>query len=187
MDTKPATETASTSSPDAATARQMLGRRRLLGRALVAPALATVCTGSAFGSPAALRSATCLAKSQALLTDPPAAIFGADSFIRVNVYTLDSNRYVRRADLVSVGKGADSFLVPGNPNDPDEYIQIDTATGQLGVVLTPRPPVPALSPGSGVLVRFDQDGFVVGTGGGYGGAPGAITSMMCWASVLAAP
>jgi len=185
MDAKPATETASTSSPDAATARQMLGRRRLLGRALVAPALATVCTGSAFGSPS-LRSATCLAKSQGVLTDPSAAIFGADSFVRVNVYTLASNRYVKRADLVSVGKGA-GFLVPGNPSDPDEYIQIDTVTGQLGVVLTPRPPVPALSPGSGVLVRFDQDGFVVGTGGGYGGAPGAITSMMCWASVLATP
>jgi len=170
-----------------------LARRRLVGKALAAPALATVCTGSAFGVPVpGMISATCIRRAQEL-PEPMAVPFKNDTiWIRVPTFRLEIGSttgpptfvtLVMRDSVTALGRG-ESFVFP-LPGVPRDYLLLD-GDGRLGA---PYPVVDtALLVGYfPVLVRFDALGFVTGTGTIIDRGFGAIASAACLASLAPIP
>jgi hypothetical protein len=90
------------------TTPDVLARRRFVRGVFAAPAVMTVCSGSAYGADP-LVSATCLVKGQSG-ADPMVDPFwtGAESptYLRVTVYEQAGVRYVRYGDLTAIGAKA---------------------------------------------------------------------------------
>lgn len=161
-------------------------RRRFVRGVFAAPAVMTVCSGSAFGADP-MASATCLVKGQGG-TDPLVDPFwtGAESptYLRVTVYEQGGVRYIRYGDLTAIG--ARGVTIPVTSPGLDDFIPLDE-NGALDpnkpVLQTHRTTAAApTATNTGVVVRIDGSGFVVGTGRGSG-TPGALVSMTCWMSV----
>jgi hypothetical protein len=161
--------------------RDMLARRRFVRGVFAAPAIMTVCSGSAH---AAAVSATCLQKGQPPAPEPSADPFwsGAETptWLRAPVYEQGGVKYVSYGDLNVIGRGTAPPVPMASPAD---YLEINADGALTGNVLVSPKPAPASSPtNSAVLVRIDGGGYVVGTGRGFG-TQGALISMTCWMSV----
>ena len=177
--------------PDLLKPQPTSARRRLMRGALSAPALMTVCSGSAFAQASNMR---CLANA-ANATTPPAAwgTAGTDTFLRVRLYLVttleDCNPagnncttvykfYVKGSDLGSMARG------PGMPSNT-QYIQINpTSYATIGSpvnAITAPPTIRSQAYADQyVALRIDATGQIVGIGSvGQGGMVG----MSCWNSV----
>lgn len=183
-------------------------RRRLIRGAFSAPALMTICSGSAFAQASNMR---CLSNAANAVT-PPAAwgTTSPDTFLRVRLWRVTTRTcnqgggncdpdvntfYVRGSDLSMYSRAA------GMPTDA-QYLQIHPTT-----FVTSGPPVspPPASVTSGtnpprtttiisegsqnnpyVAVRFNSTGVIVGVGpSGSGG--GGMVGTSCWTSAFPAP
>jgi hypothetical protein len=160
-----------------------LARRRFVRGVFAAPAVMTVCSGSAYGADP-LTSATCLVKGQTGLdpmVDPFWTGTETPTYLRVTVYEQGGIRYVRYGDLGAIGaKGVTSPVPSAGVND---FLELDANGALTGNVLPTHANTGAPSAtSSAVVVRIDGGGFVVGTGRGSG-TQGALVSMTCWMSV----
>jgi hypothetical protein len=160
-------------------------RRRLIRGALAAPAVMTVCSGSAFAAASNMR---CLANATApgneitvtvYTSNDPAAL---DGFVRVRLYTKGSSNgakyYLRGSDLganVASGSG-----LPGTGEWQEFDLKAGSATENrlVGDKLTSQPGGTALSD-KYAGVRFNANGEISGVGdSGSGSALGTS----CWNS-----
>ena len=179
--------------PDLPDPPKTAARRRLIRGALSAPALMTVCSGSAFAQASNMR---CLANAANAAT-PPAAwgttAADADTFLRVRLYLVTTREncdsagdnctevkkcYVKGSDL---GTMARSSGMPSNT----QYLQINpTSYATIGspVDLITAPPTIGSQAyvSQYVALRIDATGQIVGIGSvGQGGMVG----LSCWNSV----
>ena len=186
--------------PDLPDLPKTAARRRLIRGALSAPALMTVCSGSAFAQASNMR---CLANAAAATT-PPAAwgTNSADAFLRVRLYMVTTRRcndttsaceadvqthYIKGADLSMYTR---SSAMPSNL----QYLKIDPVTyTTVGSPISP-PISPSINNGHTttivseayvnqyVAVRFDSTGMIVGVGVPGTGGQGGMVGASCWAS-----
>ena len=177
--------------PDLPNPQPTSARRRLMRGALSAPALMTVCSGSAFAQASNMR---CLANA-AGATTPPAAwgTTSTDTFLRVQLWrvtTLENCNnggnncdrvikfYVKGSDLGTMARGA------GMPSS-SQYLQINpTSYATIGAPVNAITAPPAIESqvyvSQYVALRIDATGQIVGIGSvGQGGMVG----MSCWNSV----
>ena len=186
--------------PDLPKPQPTSARRRLIRGALSAPALMTVCSGSAFAQASNMR---CLANA-ANATTPPAdwGITKPDTFLRVRLYKVTTrrcNNANKSCDPVvdtHYIKGADLSLYvrdTGMPNNT-QYLQINPTT--YVTVGSPVAPPLATSTTNGftttivsedyvnqyVAVRFNSSGVIVGVGVPGSGGQGGMVGTSCWAS-----
>lgn len=190
--------------PDLPNPQKTSARRRLIRGAFSAPALMTVCTGSAFAQASNLR---CLANAANATTAPAAwSTTGADSFLRVRLYRVrvcvnfeangttcknvndpanyQDRFYIKGSDLSSYTRGA------GMPSNT-QYLQIsNTAFTPIGA---PVPPIAAPTSiisevyvDQYVAVRFNASGMLVGIGPNGPGDSGMV-GISCWTSAFPRP
>ena len=177
--------------PDLLNPQPPSARRRLIRGALSAPALMTVCSGSAFAQASNMR---CLANAANAAT-PPAAwgTTGTDTFLRVPLYKVETLEkcnpvgknceavqkfYVKGSDLGSMARG------PGMPSNT-QYLRIDPSSyATIGSPVDPITAPPTIGSqayvSQYVALRTDATGQIVGIGSvGQGGMVG----MSCWTSL----
>jgi hypothetical protein len=160
----------------------------LLRGAVAAPALMTVCSGSAAATASNLR---CLVNANNMPNPAPAGVTQADTFTRVRLFkrkvctitsgcTTSEDRFYILGDdlrlLTSRGSG-----MPG----PGQAIRINPSSYQtIGSPGALPAPAQAHDPGGYVnqwaAVRFDSTGKVVGLGDS---TQGGMVGSSCWASV----
>ena len=190
--------------PDLPKPQPTSARRRLIRGALSAPALMTVCSGSAFAQASKMR---CLANA-ANATTPPAAwgTTAPDTFLRVQLYKVTTRRCNNADNNCAVVdthyiKGADLSLYTRSAAMPNntQYLQINPGT--YVTIGSPVNPPPATSTDKGftttivsegyvnqyVAVRFDSSGVIVGVGVPGSGGQGGMVGMSCWASFSPPP
>ncbi len=145
-------------------------RRKLLRGVFAAPALMTVCSGSAF---AAASNFNCISKTS---TEPlPALTEGATevgTWMRTLVYTKNSKNYVKGAEVASQ-----------TPLSTTHYRLTAAPNYNLNVDQTSLPNLNALQPTNPkiwVLVRYDEAGVAIGFGSQQAGSYPVGTS--CWSS-----
>lgn len=172
-------------------------RRRLIRGALSAPALMTVCSGSAFAQASNMR---CLANA-ANATTPPAewGTTRTDLFLRVRLFLVRTTEncndtgkgkkctsverfYVKGSDLGSIARSS------GMPTTT-QYLQINPANyATIGSPVSPIVNPPGAPPiiefqdyvNQYAALRIDSTGRIVGIGSvGQGGMVG----MSCWTSL----
>ena len=182
--------------PDLPNPQPPSARRRLIRGVLSAPALMTVCSGSAFAQASNMR---CLANA-ANATTPPST-WGttlADAFLRVQLYKVTTRKcnnggscaadveayYIKGYDLRMYTRSA------AMPTD-SQYLKIDPAT-----YVTVGSPIsfPLVDNGKTtsivsetlvnqyVAVRFDSTGTIVGVGVPGTSGQGGMVGTSCWAS-----
>lgn len=174
-------------------------RRRLIRGALSAPALMTVCSGSAFAQASNMR---CLANA-ANATTPPAAwgTTSPDTFLRVQLYKVTTRRCNSQGNNCSIIdtyyiKGADLSLYARDATMPNnnQYLQINPVT-YVAERSPVNPPLATLTTNGFtttlvsegyvnqyVAVRFDSSGMIVGVGVPGSGGQGGMVGTSCWAS-----
>ena len=186
--------------PDLPNPQPPSARRRLIRGVLSAPALMTVCSGSAFAQASNMR---CLANA-ANATTPPAdwGRTAPDTYLRVRLYkvkTRTCNNGNNNCD-VDVNtfyiKGADLSMYQRSASMPTniQYLQINPTT--YVTIGGPVSPPPATSTANGrttiivsedyvnqyVAVRFDSTGVIVGVGVPGSAGQGGMVGTSCWAS-----
>lgn len=176
-------------------------RRRLIRGAFSAPALMTVCTGSAFAQASNLR---CLANAANHTGTPPAAWgitttnVGGDSFLRARLWKVTTRTcttatppvctdratfYVKGSDLSGYSGGA-SIL------SNTQYLEINPGTYVTAASPVNPPGAPTVIVGTPgyvnqyVAVRFNASGMLVGVGPGN---TGGMVGMSCWTSAFPRP
>ena len=174
-------------------------RRRLIRGALSAPALMTVCSGSAFAQASNMR---CLANA-ANATTPPAAwgTTSPDTFLRVQLYKVTTSQCNSQSNNCSIVdtryiKGADLSLYARNAAMPNnnQYLQINPVT-YVTIESPVNPPLATFTTNDFtttlisegyvnqyVAVRFDSSGMIVGVGVPGSGGQGGMVGTSCWAS-----
>ena len=183
--------------PDLPNPQPPSARRRLIRGALVAPALMTVCSGSAFAQASNMR---CLANA-ANATTPPSdwGKIAPDTFLRVRLCKVKTMRceigggncaaavqahYIKGVDLSMYTRSA---AMPTN----SQYLKIDP-----GTYVTAGPPTTFPLTDNGhvttivkedyvdqyVAVRFDSTGTIVGVGVPGTSGQGGMVGTSCWAS-----
>jgi len=184
--------------PDLPNPQKASARRRLIRGALSAPALMTVCAGSAFAAASNLR---CLANA-AGATTPPAAwgTTGGDTYLRVQLYRVitctttapstvcvaqPALHYIRGNDLNMYVRG------PGMPNN-SQYLQIDPVSYVTIGLPVPNVVAPPTITSEGlvgqyVAIRFNSSGVIVGIGVPGSGGQGGMVGMSCWLSAFPRP
>lgn len=157
-------------------------RRKLVRGLFAAPALMTVCTGSAFAAQSSLR---CLAQHVASNTSITPKVGGLDTWTRVQLHkATDGKYYVSGTQLSTVFVNSNSFYPAVGT-----WLEIDVTTGAVvaGTYGTPNTTMP---PGATltytglqyVVVRFDATGSVTGVGTA---GTGANVGASCWNSFKA--
>ena len=177
--------------PDPSTKLKTSARRRLIRGAFSAPALMTVCSGSAFAQASNMR---CLANAANAAT-PPAAwgTTSSDTFLRVRLWLVKTREncnpsgnncttvdkfYVKGADLGTNARGA------GMPTST-QYLQINpssyaTVGSPVNAVVAPPTIQSEAYVNQFVALRIDSTGRIVGVGSvGQGGMVGNS----CWTSL----
>ncbi|MEO5698676.1 MAG: hypothetical protein ABIQ60_16265 [Burkholderiaceae bacterium] len=154
-------------------------RRRLIRGAFSAPAVLTLCSGSAF---AALSNQRCVA-NQVNGTRTYPDVGPADTWVRVQRYKLNGNKfYVRGQDIVAL-RGTSTTI--------SSYItatQWQEATSPYAILSGPPGNgnnTPQVDTGNFVAVRVNADGNIVGIVGDGTGSTSAVANS-CWASFTAA-
>ena len=144
-------------------------RRRLIRGVALAPAIMTVCSGSAFANASNLR---CFRNANASPVLPvPGVITGTDGFVRVALHQVTNpdfsiSYFVRGIDFGAI---------------ESDWRQFDIVTNTVGSI------VPSISPvlsNKYAVVRFDGAGQPVGVGAGTGGS---AIGASCWASLHPGP
>lgn len=158
--------------------QQQAARRKLVRGVFAAPALMTVCSGSALASQSSLR---CLAKHVHDNTNVTPKVGSLDNWTRVQLHrATDGKFYVSGTHVQSVFANSNSWYPAAGT-----WLQIDTATGApVGSALTTMPSgcTHTYSTPQYVVVRFDTAGNV--TGVGTAGA-GSNVGASCWNSFKA--
>ena len=158
-------------------------RRKLVRGLFAAPALMTVCTGSAFAAQSSLR---CLAQHVASNTSIiPKVREGLDAWTRVQLHkATDGKYYVSGTQLTIVFVNSNSFYPAMGT-----WLELKVTTGNVvpGTYGTPNPTMPpgatlSYTPPRYVVVRFDNAGNVTGVGTA---GNGANVGMSCWNSFKA--
>ena len=185
--------------PDLPNPQPPSARRRLIRGVLSAPALMTVCSGSAFAQASNMR---CLANA-ANATTPPAdwGKDAPDKFLRVRLFKVTTrqcdNKNVCNADVhTHYIKGADLSMYKRSATMPNntQYLQINAAN--YTTATSPVNPPPATSKNGNdtttivsqdydskyVAVRFDSTGMIVGVGVPSSVGQGGMVGTSCWAS-----
>ena len=167
-------------SPQDSPSQPQASRRRLVRGVFAAPALLTVCSGSAMASQS---SRQCLARHVADNTNiTPKVSNSLDTWTRVRLHkATDGKYYVSGTELKAVFANSNSWW----PN-PGTWLGINATTGALvsGTYSTPQTATPSgatliYSPVKYVVVRFDNAGKVTGVGTA---GTGANVGASCWNS-----
>jgi hypothetical protein len=165
-------------SPQERPNQQQAARRKLVRGVFAAPALMTVCSGSALASQSSMR---CLARHVHDNTNVTPKVGSLDNWTRVQLHrAADGKFYVSGSHVASVFTTSNSVYPAVGT-----WLQIDTATGApVGSVLTTMPSgcTHANHTPKYVVVRFDTAGNV--TGVGTAGA-GSNVGASCWNSFKA--
>lgn len=151
-------------------------RRKLVRGVFAAPAIMTVCSGSAFAAASGLR---CIAnQANSPLTEP---VTGAtDTWLRVQLYSQGGKYYVRGSDIGAFKRSANSVYLSSN-----QWQAFDISTNTAGAITTNPPGNPQPSnPPKYVAVRVDASGNIVGVGATGSGSAVAGT---CWNSFAMMP
>ena len=160
-------------------------RRKLVRGLFAAPALMTVCTGSAFAAQSSLR---CLAQHVASNTDITPKVGGLDTWTRVQLHQtgqgFNLKYYISGSQLAAVFTNSNSVYPAVGT-----WLEINVSTGAVapGIYGTPNPTMPpgatlAYTPPQYVVVRFDNTGNVTGVGTA---GTGANVGASCWNSFKA--
>ena len=183
--------------PDLPNPQPPSARRRLIRGVLSAPALMTVCSGSAFAQASNMR---CLANA-ATATTPPST-WGttlADAFLRVQLYKVTTRKcnngdnkceadveafYVRGYDLRMYTRSATMPTDSQYLNiHPSTYVTSGspitfpfTVNGRTTSFISETPVIQY------VAVRFDSTGTIVGVGVPGTSGQGGMVGTSCWAS-----
>lgn len=154
-------------------------RRRLLRGGFAAPAVLTLCSGSALAASSSLR---CVATQAATPATAPVSS-STDSWVRVQLWTKGSsnNYFVKGADLVALkppSTSTTSYL------GATQWQAFDVTNNTAGAIEGPRSGMQLSSPAKYAAIRVDANGNIVGIGSTGGGTAIAGT---CWLSFVIAP
>lgn len=156
-------------------------RRRLIRGAFAAPAIMTVCSGSALAGSSSLRCVAHQANTPVtVLSLPDSSTVG---WMRVQLYTQGSGStyYVKGSAIVALKAPGTSTAYMGLSDWQPFNINNSTA----GTVNSASPSNPQLSsPAKYAAIRVDAGGNIVGVGATGGGTAIAGT---CWTSFTLAP
>lgn len=153
-------------------------RRRLIRGVFAAPAIMTVCSGSALAASSNLRCIAHQAGTGQMVAVAPTT----DAWVRVQLWThgASDNKY-----FVS---GADVAALQPPPTAPyissTAWQEFDIKTNTAGKVDGSSSGKQRSTPARWAAIRVDASGKIVGVGNGPGGAAIAGT---CWMSIVAAP
>jgi hypothetical protein len=166
-------------SPQERPNQQQAARRKLVRGVFAAPALMTVCSGSALASQSSIR---CLARHVSDNTNVMPKVGSLDNWTRVQLHKAsDGKFYVSGSHVASV------FTTSNNVYPAvGTWLQINGASGaKVGSPSTVIPAGSTLSYPSPkyVVVRFDTAGNV--TGVGLNGGTGSNVGASCWNSFKA--
>lgn len=169
-------------SPPESPSQPQAARRKLVRGVFAAPAILTVCSGSALASQSSLR---CLATHVADNTSVTPKVGALDSWTRVQLHkATDGKYYVSGTQLSTVFPNSNGWW----PN-PGTWLGINATTGAVltGTYSTPQTTMPpgatlSYSPAKYVVVRFDNTGKVTGVGTA---GTGANVGQSCWNSFKA--
>jgi len=166
-------------SPQERPNQQQAARRKLVRGVFAAPALMTVCSGSALASQSSIR---CLARHVSDNTNVMPKVGSLDNWTRVQLHkAADGKFYVSGTHVASVFTTSNSVYPAVGT-----WLQINGAAGAtVGLPTTVMPPGSTLSYPSPkyVVVRFDTAGNV--TGVGLNGGTGSNVGASCWNSFKA--
>lgn len=160
---------------------QPMARRKIVRGLFAAPALMTVCTGSAFAAQSSLR---CLATHVTNNTSALPKVGGLDTWTRVQLHkATDSKYYVSGSQLAAVFVNSNS-VYPAVGTWLGIKADGTVATGTYSTPQTTMPPGATLTYTSPqyVVVRFDNMGSVTGVGTA---GTGANVGASCWTSFKA--
>lgn len=172
-------------SPVETPTQKQAARRKLVRGVFAAPALMTVCSGSAWATGSSLR---CLTRHVTDNTSATPKVGGLDSWTRVQLHkATDGFYYVSGTQVQSVYTTSNSWYPA-----PGSWLKVDIATGNVPAtggysVATPGTVAPSgatlsyTSP-QYVIVRFNATGNVTGIGTA---GTGANVGDSCWNSFKA--
>jgi hypothetical protein len=156
---------------------QLAQRRKLIRGAFAAPAIMTVCTGSAFAATSALRPLVNRCNSPVYMPCSTTT----DTWLRVQCWqdTATNTFYVYGGDLYSSYKRPTNTICVGSTN----YRQVDFSTNSAGVMAGADCALPsgAARCSKYIGVSFDSNGNVVCVGQGTVGQ--SHIALTCWTSV----
>ena len=167
-------------SPQESPSQPQASRRKLVRGVFAAPAILTVCSGSAMASQSSLQ---CLARHVTDGTNiTPKVVGGLDAWARVQLHkATDGKCYVSGNQLQTTFATSNGWW----PN-PGTWLGINTGTGAVlaGTYSTPNTTMPPgatlmYSPKRYAVVRFDGAGNVTGVGTA---GTGANVGKSCWNS-----
>ena len=150
-------------------------RRRLIRGAFAAPAIMTVCTGSALANSSSLR---CVA-NQVNAPAAPGVSSATDSWVRVQLWTQggSTNYFVRGADVVALKPASTTAYIGATAWQAFNIVNntAGAAATSSGKQLS--------NPAKWAAIRVDASGNIVGVGAGSGTAIAGT----CWTSFRLAP
>ena len=152
-------------------------RRRLVRGAFAAPAVMTVCSGSALAASSSLR---CVAHQAGTGTSVPVSD-ATDAWVRVRLWTqgASANYFISGADVVALKRASATAYI-----GPTAWQPFDIKTNTAGVIGGDGNGKQQSVPAKYAAIRVDASGNIVGVGATGGGAAIAGT---CWTSFMIAP
>ena len=151
-------------------------RRRLIRGAFAAPAIMTVCSGSALANSSSLR---CVA-NQVNAPAAPGVTSATDSWVRVQLWTqgTSTNYFVSGADVVALKPASTTAYISATA-----WQSFDIGNNTAGAIGGTSSGKQRSNPAKWAAIRVEASGNIVGVGAGSGTAIAGT----CWTSFRLAP
>ena len=151
-------------------------RRRLIRGAFAAPAIMTVCSGSALANSSSLR---CVANQVSAALPVPLVSNVTDNWVRVQLWTQggSTSYFVRGADVFALKPASTTSNILAS-----DWLAFDIVSNKTGAAGTSSGKQLS-NPAKWAAIRVDASGNIVGVGAGSGTAIAGT----CWTSFRLAP